>query len=1077
MELRLLGPVEVTIDDRPLPLGATKQRALLALLALRVNETVSSDRLVDGLWGEDPPPTAAKMVQLYVSQLRRMFDGSGLRIETHGRGYELCVPDGTVDVTRFERLVEQAADGAPSGAAREALALWRGAPLADVADEPFAGPEIRRLEELWLEACELAIDADLAAGRNQPALGELGRLLDEHPLRERFHAQRMLALYRAGRQAEALEAYTAARRRLVDDVGLEPGAELRELHERILRQDPALRLPSAATAAPPAAEPEPAPARRTTLRLVVAAAIAALLALGAFAATRLLRSDHYTSIAANAVGAIDPNKAAITKEITNLASDPGAVVGGDGSVWVASAPDGTVSRISDDSPSIKVIEVGPTPKALAFGGGSLWVAGEDDGFIRRVDPANNRVAQKIRVGNGLQAVTVAGGAVWAATAIDGEVVRIDLRSGRRTRLPVGGHPVALTTGLGAVWVAREDAGDVERLDLHSGEPVDSIRVGDGPSALAVGLGAVWAANQQDGTVSRIDPATDQATRVPAGRAPAGLAIADDAVWVADASGAILRLDPRTQAVTDRLRTGTIPAGLATVGKTLWVSAGAPLSAHRGGTLRVGVGGMPLDLDPALGGYYDPATLVAVAYEGLVEFRRAPGVPGTRMVAGLARAVPAPSDGGRRYVFRLRDGLRYADGTRVQASDVRLAIERSLRQPDDVRALLRSVQGMTKCRLRPGRCDLSSGIVADNDAGTVTIRLRTRDPGFLATLALPRFALVSPHAGRPRVARAPIGTGPYRVTSLTRRSAVLTRNPYFEARVPEGRPAGLADRIELEHGSAHAQDAAAEQGRLDVSTGLAPGELARLLPRIGSRVHSGAFAGTHLAWFNEHRPPFDDRRVRLAVNFAVDRGRIAHLNGGSPIATPTCQLLPPGVSGYRPTCSFSAVASPGGVWRAPDLARARRLVAASHTRGTPIAVATWGTNPMVGYIVHVLSSLGFPSRIEMAPPMPDDPQHRPQIGIGGWAAESPEPGRFILGLIGCREQPDFCDRQIDATVMHAQAVGPAANGDWPRIERQIAHAAPLVPLFNDRRIAVTSRRAGNLQFNPIMGLLLDQVWVR
>ena len=268
MDLQLLGPVEATVDGRPIPLGATKQRALLAMLALRANSTVSIDALIECLWAGDPPATAAKMVQLYVSQLRRLLDGSGAEIITHGRGYELRLePDG-VDAIRFERSVA----GADGDALRDALRLWHGAPLANVAEEPFAPAEIRRLEELRLQATELAIDADLAAGRHREVIGELEALVADYPLSERFHAQRMLALYRSGRQAEALEAYRHARRVLVDEIGVEPGPELRTLHDAVLRQDSATldppRLP------PPARRPEAPratpPARRSVRPLVLA---------------------------------------------------------------------------------------------------------------------------------------------------------------------------------------------------------------------------------------------------------------------------------------------------------------------------------------------------------------------------------------------------------------------------------------------------------------------------------------------------------------------------------------------------------------------------------------------------------------------------------------------------------------------------------------------------------------------------------------------------------------------------------------------------------------------------------------
>ena len=238
MDLRLLGPVEASVDDHPVAIGAGKPRALLAMLALHEGSAVSAESLIDGLWGEAPPATAPKMVQIYVSQLRKAFkvSGNGAEIVTRGHGYELRLGAGEVDARRFERLV---ADGEP----REALALWRGPPLDDVATEPFAGLEIRRLEELHLIAIEQALEQDLAAGRHAEAIPEIQALLAHEPLREHLHGLRMLALYRSGRQADALGAYRRARDELVTAIGVEPGPELRRLHEAILRQDPSLDLP------------------------------------------------------------------------------------------------------------------------------------------------------------------------------------------------------------------------------------------------------------------------------------------------------------------------------------------------------------------------------------------------------------------------------------------------------------------------------------------------------------------------------------------------------------------------------------------------------------------------------------------------------------------------------------------------------------------------------------------------------------------------------------------------------------------------------------------------------------------
>ncbi len=250
MEVRLLGSVEALVDGQTLSLGGSKQRSVVAMLALHANSTLSGDELIDGLWGEDPPPSAAKNLQLYVSRLRKtLADGKAeAEIITRGRGYELRLPEESVDALRFEDLVQEAsrepasAAGA-NGAAGAALELWRGAPLADVASEPFAAPEIGRLEELHLRAIELAIDAELAAGRHDEVVAQLEELIAEEPLRERLHAQRMLALYRAGRQADALEAYREARATLIEQIGIEPGPELQSLQAAVLAQDPSLDAP------------------------------------------------------------------------------------------------------------------------------------------------------------------------------------------------------------------------------------------------------------------------------------------------------------------------------------------------------------------------------------------------------------------------------------------------------------------------------------------------------------------------------------------------------------------------------------------------------------------------------------------------------------------------------------------------------------------------------------------------------------------------------------------------------------------------------------------------------------------
>jgi DNA-binding SARP family transcriptional activator len=280
MVFRILGPLEVIEDGQRLPLGPPKQRMLLAALLLRPNEVVSTDELIDALWGEHPPERAAKSLQVYVWRLRKLLGREVL--QTRPPGYALSVSPEDLDLHRFESLRDEARSRAPIDAAellREALGLFRGRPLADFAYEPFAEAECARIDELRLQALEDRVEADLELGRHTELVGELESLVAGQPLRERLRAQLMLALYRCGRQAEALAAYQDARRRLVEELGIEPGRELQALQTAILRQEPSLDLDSTAVEEAPsgratgAATPE-APRRERKLVTVLTIAIA-----------------------------------------------------------------------------------------------------------------------------------------------------------------------------------------------------------------------------------------------------------------------------------------------------------------------------------------------------------------------------------------------------------------------------------------------------------------------------------------------------------------------------------------------------------------------------------------------------------------------------------------------------------------------------------------------------------------------------------------------------------------------------------------------------------------------------------
>jgi len=1109
MDIRLLGPVEAILDSGPAPLGPKQQRAVLAMLALELNQTVSMDRLIDGLWGERPPASAPKLVQLYVSQLRKLL-GAEAEIITRGRGYELRLAAERVDAARFEALVTQATDtnGSAGRLAREALALWCGAALADVADEPFAAAEIRRLEELRLRAAELAVEGDLAAGRHREVIGELDALVAAHPLSERLHAQRMLALYRSGRQAEALAAYRHARSVLVEEIGVEPGPELRRLHEAILRQDAAaLDLPAAA--APPAAAPSsvaagprapPVARRRPGPRVLAAVAALVLLAgLAVFAVGRGSGPVRLPRIDDNAVGLIDPASGRIAAQYA-VGRGPSTLAAGGGSVWVANTGDRTVSRIDRARDQTVTIPVEEDPADIGFGAGSLWVT-DRTGAVLQISPSANRVVRRIAAGNAPSGIVAGYGALWVASEADRSIARVDLRRGAVTqKIDLGANPMALAAGGGAVWVTSEEGGTVFRIEPRSGTVVSTIGVGHGPVDVAVGAGAVWVANRQDATVSRIDPATGAVTdTVRVGRDPSALAVGEGGVWVANRiDGTVSRIDPVTRRTAKTIAVKSSPSAIAVADGSVWTAALAAPATHRGGTLRVEVYPFGFDrLEPANFGTTE-AELLSLAYDGLVAYRRAGGATFGSLVGDLATEVPRPSPDGRTYVFTLRPNLRYSDGTPVRPEDFRASLEALLRHKPDLPPYY-PVVGAQRCARRPTRCDLSAGIVTDARARTITVHLTRPDGEFLERLADP-LILVAP-AAHPFGGAPPPGTGPYRIVSYDKhRGARLVRNPRFRAWSPGTRPDGFADEIVARgNPDRDAQVAAAQRGEADVVLAVSPfgGAVPASLPALATghagQLYTDPVPELDYMFLNVRTPPFDDVRVRRAINYAVDRRRIAQLAGGPDLAQPTCQLLPPGFPTYRPSCRYTLNPDAGGGWSAPDLPRGRRLIDQSGTAGMRVTV--WINREkrgMARYFVSLLRELGYRSSLRV---FHDYLAYRTamahsrapaQMGIDGWIGDAAAPSEFTspfrCASIAPRSVhngnlPRFCDRPLEARIEAAQAArGPHADALWRHVYRDLEIASPAVPLVNRRSITFVSKRVGNYHNHPLWTTLLEQLWV-
>jgi len=430
LAFRILGPLEVIDQERPVVLGGPKQRALLAILLLCRGEAVSSDRLIDQLWGERPPATAAKTLQGYVSHLRKALGNEVLF--TRGGGYLLAAGPGQVDAERFEAM---AADGrralADGDAARArelldgALGLWRGEPLADLAYEPFAQREIARLDEARLATLEDRIEADQMLGHDRDVIGELEGLVALHPHRERLLGQLMLALYRCGRQTDALATYRKGQQALNDELGLEPGPELRALEQRILTHDTTLDGPKV-----PAREPgrarEPLPGRG---RVLIAAGGALLLMAAIAAAIVVLTGGGVVRVrvAPNSVAAIDAHTNRVVEQVA-VGARPAGIASGSGSLWVANLDDQTVSRVDPRTlHTLRTIPVRGPPTGIATTAAGVWVVESDTSptasltssvFVDRIDPEFDTPSSRVRIGNvipsGPGVVAAHGNSVWVA---------------------------------------------------------------------------------------------------------------------------------------------------------------------------------------------------------------------------------------------------------------------------------------------------------------------------------------------------------------------------------------------------------------------------------------------------------------------------------------------------------------------------------------------------------------------------------------------------------------------------------------------------------------------------------------
>jgi len=588
MRFLVLGPLEVRLDGREVEVGGGKQRSLLALLLLHAGEVISSDRLIEALWEGQPPATAAKVVQGYVSQLRRRLGAE--TILTRGSGYVLHEVE--TDAGEFERLVENARGREPREAAkdlRRALALWRGRPFGDFEYESWAQPEIARLDELRLSAVEELLSAELQLGEAAKVVPELESLVAAYPLRERLRALLMLALYRSGRQADALEAFAVARRRLVDDLGVEPGRELRDLQRQILAHDPALD-----------SSPRPLPVvlRRTPILLVL---IGALLVAGAVAAGVIeLTSGSSRQIGTRLAGTLGELDAATYHLVGHvaLAGRPARLAADGQLLWTGGDESRTISAIDTRTGNMeKRVSLHALPSDIAVGLGSVWVLDGRTGMLMKVDPASGTVVERRRVVDPNPAydesreafdplsLATGLGSIWLTNG-SGALLRLDPRTLEAATIKLRQFVNGIAVGPAGVWAVSGPSAVAIELDSLGGlltrVPIASRPGYESPFPLAVaeGAGSVWVLNANTGTVTRIDPvrrAVSATILIGIEHNPLRLTVGSGAVWIASGDGTLARIDPTSNAVRyisvgDRLKDVAVTPG------RIWITAGGGLNS-------------------------------------------------------------------------------------------------------------------------------------------------------------------------------------------------------------------------------------------------------------------------------------------------------------------------------------------------------------------------------------------------------------------------------------------------------------------------------------------------------------------
>jgi peptide/nickel transport system substrate-binding protein len=540
-------------------------------------------------------------------------------------------------------------------------------------------------------------------------------------------------------------------------------------------------------------------------------------------------------------------------------------------------------------------------------------------------------------------------------------------------------------------------------------------------------------------------------------------------------------------------------GTSTSPSTSSTSSTTPVS---GGTFTILANSAFGVADPAQNYTLEEWQLLIDTHNGLTGFAMVGGVPGTKIVPDLATSIPTPTNGGKTYVFHIRRGIKFSNGQVLKPSDFVTTFERQFTVPGPT-SFYNDIVGASACSTKG--CNLSKGVVANDSAYTLTINLTAPDPEIMDQLALP-FAYAVP-ADTPLTLtgnNVPPGTGPYMWKSYNPNTeAVLVRNPYFHVWSATAEPNGYPNEIIEKYGLQVSDEVTeVENGEAnEVFDGdqIPADDLSTLnSPTYASQVHVNTLTADWYMALNTTRPPFNNLDARQAINYAANRTAYVKIAGGSSLAVPACQILPPNFPSYKPYCPFTTGSQT--VWSAPDLAKAKALVAASGTAGDTVVVD--GTNDQVGtalaeQMVSDLDAIGYKASTQLLSATNQYPYVQDSANAGSWNVawsawyqDYPAPADFLNVLLGCGSihpnsdaSPniaEFCDQSIQKQINTAEseeATNPtAAAALWTTIDHEDTLQAPWVDLYNPKQIDFLSKNVHGYEWNPQWYILIDQLWL-